>query len=63
MTFMALINHFEQRVRGIGGIHHEPYGPIDAGHDQEAIDERHMVRDEKRSAGLGICCWPTMRRR
>ena len=37
---------FEQRVLGIGGIHHEPYGPIDAGHEQEAIDERHMVRDE-----------------
>ena len=43
---------FEQRVCRIGGIHHEPNGPIDAGHEQEAIDERHMVRDEQCSAGL-----------
>lgn len=38
---------------GIGDIHHEPYGPIDAGHEYEAIDERHMVRDEQCPAGLG----------
>ena len=44
---------FEQWVARIGGIDNETYGPIDAGHEQEAIDERHMVRDEQGPAGLG----------
>src|SRR5262249_25543210 len=42
----------EQGMCGIGGIHYESYGPIDAGHEQEAIDERHMVRDEQCPTGL-----------
>src|SRR5262249_21206226 len=44
---------FEQRVRRIGCVHYEPNGPIDTCHEQEAIDERHVVRDEKGPSGLG----------
>ncbi len=44
---------FEQRVAGILGIHDESYGPIDAGDQQEAVDERHMVRHQQRAAARG----------
>ncbi len=43
---------FEQWVRGVGRIYDETNGPIDAGHEQEAVDERHVVGDEECSSGL-----------
>ena len=44
---------FEQRMCRIGGIDDKPYGPIEAGDQQEPIDKRDVIRDEQRPAGLG----------
>ena len=52
MTPNSLHQRFEQRLFGILGVHDEPDGPIEAGDQQQAVDERHMIGHEQRSAGL-----------
>ncbi len=52
MTPNSLHQRFEQRLFCILGVDHESDVPIETGDQQQAVDERHMIGHEQRSAGL-----------
>ncbi len=43
----------EQAVFEVVGINQETDGPFQGGHDEQAVDERHVVGDEKGASGCG----------
>jgi len=43
---------FEQRMSRVGGIDHKADRAIEAGNEEKAVDERHVVGHQQRPAGL-----------